>query len=141
MKGYKIVNFEGEQFINCLFLEEIIAKRIIECFVENGITQRLFLKIHPVEITTKDNKIIEKTTGDISHYMMTATLYILKFKQTKLLKRCLNIHLVEVINKIDTANTGGYIFTKSEIKKIINTIEWDNFVKESNQNGYNIVKI
>ena len=140
MKGYKIVNFEGEPFINYIFLEEAVAKRVIEYCIENSIVQRLFLKIHPIDITVKDNNIFEKTTDSVSRYIMIPTSYTSKLKQVKLLKRCLNIPLIDIISKINTANTKGYMFTEYEIEKIINTVGWDCFIKESNQNGYNITE-
>ena len=141
MKGHKIVNFGGETFVNCIFLEEATANKIIDDLVNSSVVQRFFLKIQIVDVIVKNNNIVEDTTIPKAYVMKTTKGKLCKFPQIKIIRDSLNIGLADASNIVESVSNKNYLFSKQEIEEIRHNVNWNNFVTESLRNGYSIEEI
>lgn len=141
MKGYKIVNFGGEPFVNCIFLEETTANKIIDDLVSTRVVQRFFLKVQIVDILVKNNNIVEDTTISEAYVMKVATGKFCKLPQIKILRDSLNIGLADASNIVESVSNKNYLFSKQEIEEIRHNVNWNKFITESLRNGYIIEKL
>lgn len=141
MKGYKIVNFGGETFVNCIFLEESAADKIIEELINTKVVQRFFLKVQIIDVIVKNNNIVEDTTISEAYVMKATTGNLCKLLQIKILRDSLNIGLADAKNIVESISKKNYLFSKYEIEEIRRNINWNKFVTESLRNGYSIEKL